>query len=186
MKKISHRNDGFTLIELIVVISIVAVIAALVTGVLFSALRGSSKTNVLADVKENGNYVLSVIGRTLRFAKSFEGVSTDGTVFTTSCAAGTKYKAVKITSFDSGDIEFSCTETTITSNGTPLLNASLVVLNQSIPQSLDRCSFTCIQNGSDYPTIGVQFLLTDRNTSTLVENKAALFFQSSVTLRNAR
>lgn len=186
MKRIKNCKDGFTLIELIVVISIVAILATLVTGVLFSALRGSSKTNVLADVKENGSYALSVIGRTLRFAKSFEGVSTDGIVFTTSCTAGTKYKAVKITSFDAGDIQFVCTGTTITSNSSPLLNTSIAVLNQSIPQLLDRCSFTCVQNGSDYPTIGVQFSLTDQSTSTFVEKKAALSFQSSVTLRNAQ
>lgn len=61
--------DGFTLIEILVVVLVMSIIATVAGDVLISVLRSANKANILNEVNQNGNFVLSTIESTARNAK---------------------------------------------------------------------------------------------------------------------
>lgn len=192
--KLNKKSRGFTLIELVVVVGILITVGAILLNTLVIVLRVAIKTNTLTEVRQNGGYALSQITKMLRDAKSFQGVSTDGTSFSTNCVVSTPlagtltptppaYKSIKITTYTDNEVIFSCTPTTIASNGASLLNTRAV--------AIATCSFSCLQNTIlESPTIGIHFSLTQytpTGTILLPERTAsasAIPFETSVTLRN--
>ncbi len=170
----------------------IVAIGSILAGIIFSSLRGSDKTTALTNVRENGDFVISQLAKTVRNARNFDGVSTDDVSYTTDCVAANvtptptpiPYKFVKITSFDGQQTKFSCTSGasgTISSNSASLLDTTLV--------SLDSCFFTCSKSTIvDFPTIGIYFALSTFKPTGVVnlfpEKKASINFQTTVTIRN--
>ncbi len=65
----SKKRLGFTLIEVLIAISIIGIFGA-VSGVIFSSvIRSYNKTQVTAELEQNGNYVLSILEQQIRNAK---------------------------------------------------------------------------------------------------------------------
>jgi prepilin-type N-terminal cleavage/methylation domain-containing protein len=71
-------QKGFTLLEILISIGVLAIVAPLMAQVLFTTTHVNKKTELVADIKQNGNFALDVIGRMVRSAVSIE----------TSCAMG--------------------------------------------------------------------------------------------------
>src|SRR3989344_4544421 len=95
------KNKGFTLIEILVVMAVLIFIGLIIGSIVMSVLRGTNKTNTLTQVRQNGSYAISQISKTLRNAKSFEGVKiNEGNNYTTICNSSDEYKYMKIKSFD--------------------------------------------------------------------------------------
>lgn len=192
MKKLSTPN-GFTLIELLVVIGIMVFVGGTIGSILFSSLRGTNKTNTITVVRQNGNYAITQMAKMIRNAREFNGVSTDGSTFTTDCSKivpPTPSPAyVNITSFDGGQTTFSCCSTTITSSSASLSSVcapgnytELIDINAV---TLNSCSFSCTQNSSsDYPVIGINFSLSAKGNNLPPEKSATIPFQTSIILRN--
>lgn len=189
-----QNSLGYTLIELLVVIGVFVAVGSIIGTILVSTLRGTNKTNNISVVNQNGNYALSQIARTIRFARSFDGVSTDTiSGYTTNCyQSAVYYKNIRVKDFNGVQTTFSCEQQAVpvivgiiatqsgSTNVTPLLDTTQVAL------SPNTCNFTCTQtNISDAPTIGISFTLTQKSTSNFVENTVQpILFQTSVVLRN--
>lgn len=192
MRKMPNSN-GFTLIELMVVLMILITVGGILLSILISVLRSTVKTNSLNELRQIGTYTISQISKSLRDSKSFDGISADGVAYVPNCVsasplAGTPsptpsdYKYIKFTAFDNTEIIYSCAATTIASNGASLLNTQAV--------NLTSCSFTCSQNTIlDPPTIGINFsLVKNTPTGTILHERtasaSAVPFQTSITIRN--
>ena len=169
----SKLQNGFTLIELLVVMSILVIVGVIIAAILINTLRGSSKATILTDVKQNGNYALSQMVQNLRNATSIN---------LTPCGnPSTAVQSITSTQVNNIQTTFDCSGSTITSNGTSLLDTTKV---QLVPSS---CSIVCSQqSATDYPVIQIQFSLAQKSTSTFVEQTASLSFQTSVVLRNTQ
>jgi len=63
-------HDGFSLIEILIVILIFSVLAILATQSLALSLRGSRKSESLGEVRESVDFSISIMERFLRSAKS--------------------------------------------------------------------------------------------------------------------
>jgi len=182
---------GFTLIELLVVILVIFSVGVLISSVLFSALRGTNKTNTIDTVRRNGNFAITQMSRMIRYAKSFNGVSTDGTSYTTNCIVTippsptptptpVQYSYVRITSFDGGVTTFICNSSSIASQASTLVS---LIDTQSV--SITNCYFTCLQDSiNSPPNIGVNFNLTQKGNPQFFEKKDSVNFQTSVSIRN--
>lgn len=157
-----YNKKGFTLIELLVVIGILSAVAAVAGSILSSSLRGSDKTLTLDQVRQNGNYALILMTKMIRGAKS------------ASCPNTT---SVKIVAQDNLETTFAC-GTNITSNSANLLNPDAVSV------VANTCSFTCTQAAGQPSTVQIKFTLSEAGTTTFVEKKATVPFETSVTLRN--
>lgn len=184
--KILNSERGFTLVELLAVSVVMVVVSVIVTATITSSLRGTTKTNTVNDVRQNGNYAISQVSKMIEYAKSFGGVSNDNVNFVSNCVNLTppltptpqpsQYNYIKITGFDNGQTIFSCAST-IASNSASLIDTNLV--------SVDSCSFTCERARiTDAPIIGINFSLSKKTTSSLFENNASVSFKTSVKMRN--
>lgn len=180
MKKIYH-DKGYTLVELLAVMVVLMTVGTIIAGILISSLRGTSKTNTLTNVRQNGYYALDQMTKMLHDARQLESpypciVPPQPTPIPT-------ITAVTIVSFDGGSTTLSCDGTTISSNSASLLDPTSV--------SLTSCYFTCRQgSASDFPSISINFSLTEyRPTGAVLFNEktasaSAIPFQTSVSLRN--
>ena len=74
-----RKSFGYTLIELLVVIGILALAIGAIAMFLTSVLKGANRTNIEAEVKQNGQSVLDSLERQIRGAVSAEkiGMSDD-------------------------------------------------------------------------------------------------------------
>ncbi len=170
------QQQGFTLVELLAVMIVLITVGGLIFGVLYASLRGSNRATILTDVQENGDYVLTEMGRVIRFAQAVEDPA--------SCIPGptpspTTFTSITIRNADQTRITYSCDDATdtIASNGASLLDTQKV--------ELTACSFTCSQNSVyETPTIGISFSLNKRDATSAIDNNAPLTFQTTVTLRN--
>ncbi len=182
----SRGQGGFTLIELVVVIAVLVTIGSIAIGTITFSLRGTNKTNTIENIRQNGNYAISQIAKTIEYAQSFDGLSSDGTTYTTSCPitqptptpSTSNYSHIRIKSSDSNPIVYHCTGNTITQNGTSFIDTDTIVVSD--------CSFTCTVSGtSDVPVIGITFTLSPVGASELVEkSNPPIKFETSVTVRN--
>ncbi len=68
MKNITNKitKKGFTLIETLVVLSVIGLISAMGINFLSTITKGSTKTNITTEIKQNGNYVLDVMSYYIR------------------------------------------------------------------------------------------------------------------------
>ena len=72
------RQLGLTLVELLVVISVLGIAGVLILNIFTSTLKGSNKTQVIGAIKQNGQAVLETMDKTIRNADQVVCVSGDG------------------------------------------------------------------------------------------------------------
>ncbi|AKM83455.1 hypothetical protein A2422_01110 [Candidatus Woesebacteria bacterium RIFOXYC1_FULL_31_51] len=149
------KNKGFSLIEILIVISIFSVVGILSTRAILLTMRGAKKSDSQVRVRENVNYALSVIERQIRSSESvtctasttiLNYVSLEGTSATFSCVtAGTdKYIASGSARLTSGDIvitscSFDCTQ--VDQNKPPIVKVSIVA-EDATTTSIEKGSVT--------------------------------------------
>lgn len=175
--------SGYTLIELLVAMTVIITVGLIVVAILVSSLRGTNKATSIENVRINGNYAILQISRMIEFAQGFEGVSVDGSAssYSLSCSPATQYKYIKITSFDNGETilacDFSRNPAVISSKSASFINTDDVTLTS--------CYFTCSRsNISQPPIIGVNFALSQKSPSSFFEKQASIPFSTSVVIRN--
>lgn len=197
-------QSGFTLIELLAVMIIVMTIGTVIATIIISVIRGSNKTNVLNNVRQNGNSALLQMSKMIQYAQNFEGVSADCTrsdcedqTFTNSCSQDVpvgqptpipvSYEAIRIKSFDGGITTFVCDLT----EDIPVIasmSASTSLLTDPDVVRVRDCSFTCKQDSFiGVYTIGINFSLSQKNASAQVDQSSGsspVPFSTSVTFRN--
>lgn len=184
------QKNGFTLIEILVVLVLFSSVGSIIASILFTTLRGNSKATVLINVKQNGNYAISQIEKTVRDAQTFKGVSLDTTIapvdtsFNLNCSTPLpqpedpptppnvptptpiRYKHVRVADSNSVVYTFSCvapagSPATVRMNVNPPGTTSSLLDTASVSMQGSTCYFTCIQqNRTDSPIIGIHFELT--------------------------
>lgn len=64
----SKRNRGFTLIEILIVIALMAVLTGVGADLFINSLKAYQKSQIMNQLSQNGNYVMSTILNTARNA----------------------------------------------------------------------------------------------------------------------
>ena len=175
-------HKGFTLMEILVSVGVLAIIATLLTQVLFTTVHVNKKAEILSTVKQEGNFALDVISRMIRSAK----------VISVPCALGDDTAdSADITNPDSNVTTFECHEGRIASESA---TGSIVYLtggNLSLsPSGTDDCinqtlRFTCPPaDGSIQKQVTVTFTLGQVGESGSVYESGSAAFSSTVSMRN--
>lgn len=175
VNSIGIKRSGFTLIELLVVVAIFGVIGTIATVTLFSLLRGASKTEIIKEVKQNGDYALSVMETKIRnstiddvncigMANNLIIKNNDGTYTTYDCVADGAINRLRST----------------TSGISGYLTNSQVSLADC---NTTNISFTCTNLNAN-KTVSIMFTLKEAGSTTDVANKSSATFQTQIALRN--
>lgn len=181
---------GYTLIELLVGLTVILAIGSIVFSIFVATLRGTNKSTSLEAIRQNGSSAINQIARAVRNAKSFDGVSLDGVSdFVASCVMPdgptppfTQYKGVRVTTFEDSVETYRCpseTETALFKNDEPITDSSVVTADYG------SCYFTCVQtSATSIPTIGINFSLYNRNQTGSPDFDSEDTFSTAVAPRN--
>ncbi|MBU4016229.1 prepilin-type N-terminal cleavage/methylation domain-containing protein [Patescibacteria group bacterium] len=174
----SRNDNGFTLVEVLVVSGIFIIISTVIVAILIVITRGSKKSDSIVIVRQSGEQAMAQMVRIMRFAKSF----TNSLDEPFPCNGTVQNNIKIIAAVDLSQYVFTCPSSPPTIpnfiglNGTKLTNSNTV--------AVQACSFTCIQQAGGSPTIGISFTLSKINLSGALESDVVIPFNSSVTLRN--
>ena len=179
MKKGLPRGEalrGFTLIEILVALGIFVIILVVGSNMFFTILKSSSKTKVLTEVKQNGDYAINVMERMIRNAKEIVE-NTEATPLR--CAS--EMSKLKITNPSGDTTEFDLTGPRIASNLGNYLTSDAVEIDAT--QS-NRFDCTAGVPGTSPDVVTINFILKQAGTVSRPEEEASVSFQTTVTLRN--
>lgn len=172
-----NRKNGFTLVEILVVMGIFVTIASVFAGILYTTLRSNNKARVANAVALNGNYALSMISNIIVGGKKAE-------VIGDSNCAGVLGTEVKITDMNNGVSIITCSGTNL-KMVTPLIpNPGALLFDSSV--RLTTCSFSCTQADLySPPSVTINISLAQANAGALYESSSNINnFSTTVTLRN--
>jgi prepilin-type N-terminal cleavage/methylation domain-containing protein len=175
--RIWREKNGYTIIELLAVVSILVILTGIISGILYSTLRGSSRTRISTEVTKNGNYAISVLTNMI---SSSRAVTKIAGVDIPNCTAGPSGTSISLQDIDGDEYVISCSGNNISSGADSLINTNKV---QVRPGS---CRFSCSQRAADpyaIPIVGIEFVIEDRNVG-LFETRASSLFKTSVSMRN--
>lgn len=158
-----RQNKGFSLIEILVVVSIFAIIGVLTTRSLYQTLKSARKSDSLVRVRENVNYALGIIERQIRAAEKVD------------CTAVTALNLPYIAG-DGVSTSFNCT---LGASGR-IASGSAILTSTDV--SVTACNFTCTQIVNYPPSINITVTAED-NTSSGAE-KGSVTTQTEIILRN--
>lgn len=164
-------SNGFSLIEILVVMSIFVVIAVIANQVFFSTLRGGSKSEATTLVKQEGNYALSVIERGLQGSQSI----------TTACSS----PAVSVSRIDYLDNTGTASSFSCESSPTPpyIASGSARLTTDRVTIVTNSCKFYCFKE-SGVATVSAQFTLKRYGTGLTAREQTQLDFKTRILLRN--
>ena len=114
-----QKQNGFTLIELMLVTAITAMIVVTITGMFFRSIRSGAKTDTLIAIDQNAQYVLNLMERFIKNAKSVES----------SCP--TVSNTLTVLNWDGGSTTFSLMGDKVASNSAVISQEGLLVENLS-------------------------------------------------------
>src|SRR3989338_6302737 len=97
--KRTRKESGFTLLEMVVSLAIVAVVSVVLSQVFIATLRTNTKTEILKDTKQTGEIALETMVRLIQNAKS---------VTTTCDYAGTTSQSIVLINTDDGQTTLAC------------------------------------------------------------------------------
>lgn len=128
MKNLQSRQRGFTLIELLVIVLLFGLLGAVSSNSLFGLLKGASRAENIKEVKQSGDYIVSLLQQKIRFAQSI-----------TSTCDGSNVSTLTVLNRDSTTTTFVCnageivmndgTATTLTSSLVSVTTPSCLVFS---------------------------------------------------------
>lgn len=88
-------KKGFTLVEILISVSLFTVIVAISLGALLSIFEANKKTHALKTVMDNFNLTLENMTRTVRFGENYHCINTGTLSNPQDCPNGNSFLAVK-------------------------------------------------------------------------------------------
>ena len=82
LKSIKNRQLGFTLVEMLVVVALIAITLGVTGDILISLVRSYNKTRVTNEIEQNANFVTLKIEKELKNAIEVTDVADNGTSIT--------------------------------------------------------------------------------------------------------
>src|SRR5258706_1571075 len=164
----STNNKGISLLEILVVVSIFAVLGILITRSVLLTLGGGKQSESLIKVRENLNYSMGVIERQLRNANSI----TDCTNTDTKQIAYLDQNGIAST--------FSCVNVGAADTIGYVASGSAQLTNNNV--NITSCSFVCTLGSSTPSSVNISFEAKD--ATALGTENSTVTTSTQIFLRN--
>lgn len=174
-------NRGFSLIELLVVVTLMGIIGMITTQMFILNVKSQSKSELGKEVKQNGDYALAVIESMLRAAVDIVG--------STTCNQPSA-KTLTILNPDGLNTTFDCSSSQMASissgfpDGSP--DVSLPLTSSKVIVSNCNLRLVCPTPPINPKYVFVSFKLSQSiggQTTPLPDSYSSIDFQSTVSLR---
>lgn len=164
-------SAGFSLVELLIVVVLMGMISVMISEVFIMTIRSHVKSEMIKEIKQSGDYALSVIETMVRNATE---------ISVPSC--NTNVQTFSITNPDGRSTTFDCSSAdTIASVGatTQALTSERTIVA--------LCTFRviCPPEGSGSKYVLVNFTLRQKGDNVALEQQASEEFQTTVVLRSS-
>ncbi len=156
------KNSGVTLIELMVVSTILVVAGVALVSSLFSISKSNTKAELMKVIRQNGDSALSVM----------EKIIAGG--FVESCD-GEEHNTIAVRDKEGNKTTFSCSGGYIASNSAHLTDDDLIQVSE--------CGFQCETVGNRQK-VTVSFTLGSSGSPSRQEEKASQEFRKVIFVRN--
>lgn len=186
-------RKGFTLVEMIVVVGIVAILVPVVFSLVFGILRQQAKVYALKQAKREGDFLLNNIENAIRNSatniysdsgltteqcknKDDSHTSADGKTFYMKDKSGNNFRF-----FINDNAQVSSDSTKIATGG---LNETFTLSSNKV-KILQNGNFLLCNRSSAFspPVVSVSFVV-DYQLSSFPENQASLQYQTKIKLRS--
>ncbi len=168
--EILNSKRGFTLVEILVAISVMAIIMVMGSNMFFTILKGATKTRVLTEVKQNGNYAVSVMQRMIRNAKRVENQGSNHITIRNPDGEETTFRFYFNPYF------------LIASESAGLTGSNARLTSENV--KLISGTFSHTEGGESQPDKVVINFILSRTEGARVEETASVDFKTTVILRN--
>ena len=166
------KQHGFTLVELLVSITLMAVIGVAINTIFITTLKSANKADIMKEIKQNGEYASTVMEQMIRNAQTIQDVGGLGVC----TSAGLSGSSIRILNSDDHTSTFQLSAGQISSTGGMLTN--------NLKTSATNLIFTCSKIGNAPPTVTFSFTISQLGTPAKAEEKATMNFRTTVSLRS--
>lgn len=182
---------GFTLLETLISIGVVATVGVLIAQVFFTTTRTNTKTELLKDVKQNGEYAIDIMTRVIRNSLQVEP---------TDCSpAGKTQSYIDIQNQNGNVTQFGCLDfndlvnpsvrriasvSAGTGSSDYLTSSNVTLGGTSCADPTSTLLFTCTSYADQAPVVSIQFQLGQRGATSDQFAQANIVFKTSVSPRN--
>ncbi len=173
MKK--NLQKGFTLVEILVVVTLLGLIGIIITQVFILGVRSQVKNEVMKEVRQNGDFIVNVIESMTRSAID---------ILETDCNTSTQ--ELSIVNQDGYTTIFSCENNNIASTSAyPEPSPTVTVNLNTAKVKITDCSFRLV---CPTPPIVPKYVLfnftvSQAGSDTSPEQVSSMDYQSTVSLR---
>ena len=174
------NGAGFTFIEMIVAISIMGIVALIGTGFLLTSLSSSGKAEINKEVRQNGNFALSVMEGLIVSSKNVECRDEAG---------DPSNKQIWVTDIRGNIAKFICDDLTNykIASSSSINNVWVSVDLTATNVAVSGCNFTCTTAAGSPTNVGIVFTVSQKTTGLLTprpNEKSSVSFQTQVSTRN--
>lgn len=178
--RFATRTHGFTLIELIVTVAAIALMSIILSQIFFTTLRTNTKTEILKEVKQNGDLAQETLTRMIQNAQSLSTICD---------TTGVESTSISLVNPDGGTTVLGCADdnsvarlASTSASGVEYLTSSNVTLGTTCATA--TISFVC-KGGTGVPnSITISFTLSQVGTPVSQFDTSTAEFQTTVTTRN--
>lgn len=157
------NKKGFSLIEILVVLTVFALVAVLSFQSIFLSLRGARKSDASVKVRETMDFAIGTIERHLRNADSITSPCNSSTLSTIAYLDANRQPAT-----------FSCTGGYVASGSAQLTTTGITI---------SPCNFVCTTSSTGLPSV-VTVNMTGTDTGTSGAEGAKVTISTKIYLRN--
>lgn len=174
-------REGFTLLEMVVSLAIIALVSLVLSQVFISTLRTNTKTEILKDMKQNGELALESMVRMIQNSKGI----------TSTCqSAGSVANSLTIINEDDGETTFSCLlDNGVTRLASTSAEGDIYLTSNNVTMGGTSCAgstleFTCYGGAGIPGSVMITFQLAQSGTSDQAFDDSSESFQTTATMRN--
>lgn len=170
-------QGGFTLLEILVSIGVIAVIGTLITQIFFSITRSNVKGEILKEVKQSGEFALQIMERVIRNARNITSTCTP---------IGYASGSISLTNPDGSSTTLSSglDGTVMRISSTTGVTTQYLTSNTITLGAVSTLQFICTSTADTPSSVKISFSLAQKGTPVDQFEKASAQFQTTVNLRN--
>lgn len=175
--EVSSLNAGFSFIELLVVIVLMGIVGIIISQIFILNVRSQGKSETLKEVKQSGDFALSVMESMIRNAADIRQ---------TSCNINTQ--TLSIVNQDGYETQFDCSDgvqiASISAYEQPDSNVSVPLTSNRV--TLNTCIFrvVCPTPPLSPKYVFLYYTLSQAVQDVAIEQQAQVEYQTTISLRN--